>query len=73
MKAANTVPLFRWARSMNAMKEKPQSMLLPILAAVVLAGLGRMVIQRIREDRRAAGAAREDLGQKVSEVMRGRR
>jgi len=58
---------------MNDMTDKPQSMLLPILAAVVLAGLGRMVIQKIREDRRAAGAAREDLGQKVSEVMRGRR
>ncbi|MFT4468626.1 hypothetical protein ACMX2H_01835 [Arthrobacter sulfonylureivorans] len=55
------------------MKEKPQSMLLPILAAVVLAGLGRMVIQKFRADRRAEGAAREDLGRKVSEVMRGRR
>ena len=57
---------------MNEMKDKPQSMLLPILAAVVLAGLGRMVIQKIREDRRAVGAARDDLGKKVSEVMRGR-
>jgi hypothetical protein len=58
---------------MNDMRDKPQSMLLPILAGVVLAGLGRMVIQKIREDRRAVGAAREDLGKKVSEVMRGRR
>jgi hypothetical protein len=57
---------------MNDMTDKPQSMLLPILAGVVLAGLGRMVIQKIREDRRAAGAVREDLGKKVSEVMRGR-
>jgi hypothetical protein len=58
---------------MNVMRDKPQSMLLPILAAVVVAGLGRMVIQKIREDRRATGAARDDLGRKVSEVMRGRR
>ena len=56
------------------MTEKPQSMLLPILAAVVLGGLGRMVIRKKRDDRRAARAARQDLDRRVSEVMRdGRR
>ncbi|QCB95657.1 hypothetical protein E5206_00865 [Arthrobacter sp. PAMC25564] len=33
------------------MAEKPKSVLLPVLAAVVFAGLGRMVVQKIKADR----------------------
>lgn len=37
------------------MAEKPKSVLLPVLAAVVFAGLGRMVVQKIKADRAAKG------------------
>lgn len=53
------------------MTDKPKSMFLPILAAVVLGGLGRMVAKKKRDDRRIARAARQDLDRKVSDVMRG--
>ena len=35
------------------MAEKPKSVLLPVMAAAVFAGLGRMVIQKINADRAA--------------------
>lgn len=35
------------------MAEKPKSVLLPVMAAAVFAGLGRMVVQKIRADRAA--------------------
>jgi hypothetical protein len=35
------------------MGEKSKSVLLPVLAAAVFAGLGRMVVQKIRADRAA--------------------
>ena len=35
------------------MAEKPKSVLLPVMAVAVFAGLGRMVIQKIRADRAA--------------------
>lgn len=33
------------------MVDKPRSLLLPIMAAAVFAGLGRMVIQKLKADR----------------------
>ncbi|WP_427005065.1 hypothetical protein [Pseudarthrobacter sp. H2] len=44
------------------MAEKPKSVLLPVLAAVVFAGLGRMVVQKIKADR----AVRADRESKVA-------
>jgi hypothetical protein len=38
------------------MAENPKSLLLPVLAAVVFAGLGRMVVQKIKADRAARGS-----------------
>ncbi|MFC7849625.1 hypothetical protein ACFUTU_14230 [Arthrobacter sp. NPDC057388] len=35
------------------MAEKPKSVLLPVMAVAVFAGLGRMVIQKIKSDRAA--------------------
>ena len=35
------------------MAEKPKSVLLPVVAAAVFAGLGRMVLQKIKADRAA--------------------
>ncbi|WP_284979202.1 hypothetical protein [Arthrobacter sp. fls2-241-R2A-200] len=35
------------------MAEKPRSMVLGVMAAAVVAGLGRMVIQKIKADRAA--------------------
>ncbi|GLB68331.1 hypothetical protein [Arthrobacter mangrovi] len=52
------------------MAEKPQSMLLPIMAAAVAAGLARLVIRKYRGDRQAARAADEDLARRVSEAVR---
>ncbi|WP_269092605.1 hypothetical protein [Arthrobacter hankyongi] len=40
------------------MAERPKSLLLPILAAAVVAGLARMVIQKIKQDRRLRQAGR---------------
>jgi hypothetical protein len=47
------------------MAEKPKSVLLPVMAAAVFAGLGRMVVQKIRADRaaRKSGAGQDDAGQ----------
>ena len=47
------------------MGEKPKSVLLPVMAVAVFAGLGRMVIQKIRADRAARqnGAGRAGAGQ----------
>jgi hypothetical protein len=51
------------------MAEKPKSVLLPVMAVAVFAGLGRMVIQKIRADRAArqngagqSGAGRAGVG-----------
>jgi hypothetical protein len=54
------------------MAEKPKSVLLPVMAVAVFAGLGRMVIQKIRADRAARqnGAGRAGAGQ--ARVGRGR-
>jgi hypothetical protein len=54
------------------MGEKPKSVLLPVMAVAVFAGLGRMVIQKIRADRAARqnGAGRAGAGQ--ARVGRGR-
>lgn len=38
------------------MAEKAKSMLLPVLAAAVFAGLGRMVLQKVKADRAARGS-----------------
>jgi hypothetical protein len=47
------------------MGEKPKSVLLPVMAVAVFAGLGRMVIQKIRADRAARqnGARQNGAGQ----------
>ena len=57
------------------MAEKPKSVLLPVLAAAVFAGLGRMVLQKIKADRearhsRVAGPVDEKTRQWISEVVR---
>jgi hypothetical protein len=54
------------------MAEKPKSVLLPVMAVAVFAGLGRMVIQKIRADRAARqnGAGQNGAGQ--ARVGRGR-
>ena len=54
------------------MAEKPKSVLLPVMAVAVFAGLGRMVIQKIRADRAARqnGARQNGAGQ--AGVGRGR-
>lgn len=57
------------------MAEKPKSMLLPMVAAAVFAGLGRMVLQKIKADRaarqnRVAGPVDEKTRQWISEVVR---
>ena len=47
------------------MAEKPKSVLLPVMAVAVFAGLGRMVVQKIRADRaaRKSGAGQSGAGQ----------
>lgn len=57
------------------MAEKSKSVLLPMVAAAVFAGLGRMVWQKIRADRTArdtmtAGPLDEKTRQWVSDVVR---
>jgi hypothetical protein len=57
------------------MAEKPKSVLLPVLAAVVFAGLGRMVVQKIKADRAArgskvAGSVDEKTRAWISDVVR---
>jgi hypothetical protein len=57
------------------MVEKPKSVLLPIMAAAVFAGLGRMVLQKIKADRAArqsnvAGEMDEKTRAWISDVVR---
>ncbi|WP_461173822.1 hypothetical protein M1D93_03615 [Arthrobacter sp. Z1-9] len=57
------------------MAEKPRSLLLPVVAAAVFAGLGRMVFQKIKADRftrenRVAGPMDEKTRQWISDVVR---
>jgi hypothetical protein len=57
------------------MAEKSKSVLLPIMVVAVFAGLGRMVVQKIRADRaaretRVAGPLDEKTRQWISDVVR---
>jgi hypothetical protein len=57
------------------MSENSKSVLLPVLAAAVFAGLGRMVLQKIKADRAAratnvAGPVDEKTRAWISEVIR---
>ena len=57
------------------MAENSKSLLLPVVAAAVFAGLGRMVIQKVRADRvarqsKVAGPVDEKTRQWISEVVR---
>jgi hypothetical protein len=55
------------------MAEKPKSVLLPVMAVAVFAGLGRMVFQKIKADRAArrngagqAGVGRGRVGRRAA-------
>jgi hypothetical protein len=61
------------------MVDKPKSLLLPIMAAAVFAGLGRMVFQKLKADRalrqtnrqtNVAGAMDEKTRAWISDVVR---
>ena len=57
------------------MGEKPKSVLLPMVAAAVFAGLGKMVLHKIKADRaakqnRVAGPVDEKTRQWISDVVR---
>ncbi|MGX5715998.1 hypothetical protein [Arthrobacter sp. MAHUQ-56] len=57
------------------MAENSKSLLLPVVAAAVFAGLGRMVFQKVRADRvarqsKVAGPVDEKTRQWISEVVR---
>lgn len=57
------------------MGAKPKSVLLPMVAAAVFAGLGKMVLQKIKADRAArqnhvAGPVDEKTRQWISDVVR---
>lgn len=57
------------------MAENAKSMLLPVLAAAVFAGLGRMVLQKIKADRavrgsNVAGPVDEKTRAWISDVVR---
>jgi hypothetical protein len=57
------------------MAENSKSVLLPVVAAAVFAGLGRMVLQKIKADRQArntrtAGPVDEKTRKWISEVVR---
>ncbi|WLQ08580.1 hypothetical protein [Arthrobacter oryzae] len=57
------------------MAQKPKSVLLPVMAVAVFAGLGRMVMQKIRADRAAretnvAGPIDDKTRAWISEVVR---
>ncbi|KQR04868.1 hypothetical protein ASF72_00200 [Arthrobacter sp. Leaf141] len=57
------------------MAEKSKSLLLPVMAAAVFAGLGRMVLQKVKADRlsrdsRLAGPVDEKTRQWISDVVR---
>ena len=54
------------------MAEKPKSVLLPVMAVAVFAGLGRMVIQKIRADRAARQNGTGQNGAGQAGVGRGR-
>lgn len=57
------------------MAENSKSLLLPVVAAAVFAGLGRMVFQKVKADRvarqsKVAGPVDEKTRQWISEVVR---
>ena len=57
------------------MAENSKSVLLPVVAAAVFAGLGRMVFQKVKADRlaretRVAGPVDEKTRQSISDVVR---
>lgn len=57
------------------MVQNPKSVLLPMVAAAVFAGLGRMVFQKVKADRlaretRVAGPVDEKTRQWISDVVR---
>ena len=57
------------------MAQKPRSVVLPVVAAAVFAGLGRMVLQKVLADRAAretnvAGSLDEKTRAWISEVVR---
>ncbi len=57
------------------MAENPKSVVLPVVAAAVFAGLGRMVLQKIKADRAAresnvAGTMDEETRARISKVVR---
>lgn len=57
------------------MAENSKSVLLPVVAAAVFAGLGRMVFQKVKADRlargsRVAGPVDEKTRQWISDVVR---
>lgn len=57
------------------MAQKPRSVVLPVVAAAVFAGLGRMVLQKVLADRAAretnvAGPMDEKTRAWISEVVR---
>jgi hypothetical protein len=57
------------------MAQNSRSVLLPMVAAAVFAGLGRMVLQKVKADRlaretRAAGPLDEKTRQWISDVVR---
>lgn len=57
------------------MAENPKSVLLPVIAAAVFAGLGRMVLQKIKADRAArasnvVGPLDEKTRAWISDVVR---
>ncbi|MEV7603970.1 hypothetical protein AB0N65_00840 [Paenarthrobacter sp. NPDC089322] len=57
------------------MAEKPKSMVLGVVAAAVFAGLGRMVIQKVRADRaarnhRVTGPLDKETRARISRALR---
>ena len=57
------------------MAEKSKSLLLPVMAVAVFAGLGRMVLQKVKADRAArethvTGPMDEKTRQRISDVVR---
>ncbi len=57
------------------MSENPRSVVLPVVAVAVFAGLGRMVLQKIKADRAArennvAGPMDDDTRARISQVVR---
>ncbi|MEO5778957.1 MULTISPECIES: hypothetical protein [Arthrobacter] len=57
------------------MAENPKSVVLPVVAVAVFAGLGRMVLQKVKADRAAresnvAGPLDEQTRTRISEMVR---